>query len=112
MPPACCPVRGLQDPLLGTQNGTQLFSCHQVGENTANITYDMVAALMICPAGAAGAWAISPTTARGGGYSFSAGRWTQGEVRQILRNRICVEVHARDLHRQPSNSSQRQAHHM
>ena len=36
--------------------------------------------------------AILPTTARGAAPFFSAGRWTQGEVRHILRDRICIEV--------------------
>jgi hypothetical protein len=49
----------------------------------------------------------------GGGTPFSAGRWTQGEVWQILRDRIPLASrsqggieHARDLHRRPSNYSQ------
>ena len=84
---------------------------NQVGEIRQTSYMIMVLALMICPAG--GGLAISPTTARGGGTRFSAGAWTQGEVWQILRNRIPLASRSQAFEHARSasatiNSSQRQ----
>jgi hypothetical protein len=81
----------------------------RLGEITAGVTYDVLGAgwnLMV-----ALFHRLGDAVSRGGGSPFSAGPWTLGEVRQILRDRIPPSVeafeHARPAWR-PSNSSQRQ----